>query len=387
MTGPYPPHDGGDHPAQPPRGQPPYAAYPPPPPNYRPPAPGYPSPVYGPPTPGYWAPPPGYEPPPAYGTPPPGYGPPPAYGTPPPGYGPPPPWAAPLPGGTAAPGRQRGLAGKIWPKLAAGLGVLVAVCTFALVRAGLNGWLGAADERGQANPTASQSGGVSATSTATGPFAGTPAADYAEGVAGITLPKAAATGLFTAKQVGDALAGVKKVLIAGRLDSQMLVNRNPEPFLKLVAPDDRTLLRKDFASHDSSVFVTQFAPGTKPAREAPRVKGRITYRATTTDGYQALEITTNFVWVYPFQVSGGGPGDNLVVVHDELVWHFLRPAEVAKSSRGLWLDRGESYASNVDCDQYRKGFIAPGKPKAGPGTEDPDVIFDPEGSLDLPTTC
>jgi hypothetical protein len=181
---------------------------------------------------------------------------------------------------------------------------------------------------------------------------------------------------------------VKKVLVAGRLDSQMLVNRNPEPFLKLVAPDDKAVLRKDFDAHRSRVFATQFAPGTKPATGAARVKGRMTYRATTSEGFKTLEITTNFVWVYPFQMPGAEPGDNLVVVHDELVWHVLRPTEVAKSSRGVWLDHGQSYSSNVDCDQYRKGFIAPGKPKSGPGTDnDPDAMFDPERTLDLPTTC
>jgi hypothetical protein len=262
---------------------------------------------------------------------------------------------------------------------------------FGLVKAGLGGWLG--DSDGKAYPTASHPSGISATSTATaaagGPFAGTPAADYPEGAAGITLPKATASGVFTAKQVADALNSVKKALIAGRLDSRMLVDRNPDAFLKLLAPDAKASLRKDFASDDFSVYATQFAPGAQPAKETPRVKGRVTYRVTRSDGIPALEVTTNFVWVYPFQVPGADPGDNLVVVHDELVWHVLQPSKVQKSSRGLWLNSGESYASNIDCDQFNKGLIAPGKQEIGIGgdTEDPDSMFDPDRALDITSNC
>jgi hypothetical protein len=294
-----------------------------------------------------------------------------------------------LPGGPGIDPR-RGFAGKIWPKIAAVLGVLVAVATFALVRAGLDGWLGSGDGRDRANPAASRSGPASPTGPPPGDaFAGTPAAQYPQGAAGIALPKATATGVFTAKQVTGALAGVKKAMIASRLDNQMLVRHNPEPFLGLVAADDKTLLRKDFAANNFKAFATQFAPGVTPAKEAPRVKGKITYRSITTgQGLPALEITTNFVWVYPFQVSTSQPGDDLVVVREELVWHYLQP-KVTKSSRGLWLFNGQSYASNIDCAQYEKGFVAPGKRglQNGLRSEDQDTVFDPDASLDLKTTC
>jgi hypothetical protein len=287
---------------------------------------------------------------------------------------------------------RRGLAGKVWPRIAAVLGVLVAIATFALVRAGLDGWLDSGEVRHRANPAASRPGPASPTGPPPGDaFAGTPAAKYPQGAAGITLPTAATTGVFTATQVAGALAGVKKAMIASRLDNQMLVRHNPEPFLNLVAPDDKTVLRKDFTTNNFKVFATQLAPGAKPAKEAPRVTGKITYRSITTgQGLRALEITTKFVWVYPFQVSTSRPGDDLVVVRDELVWHLLEPTKVTKSSRGLWLFNGQSYASNIDCAQYEnKGFLAPGKRglQNGLRSEDEDTVFDPDGSLDLKTTC
>lgn len=296
------------------------------------------------------------------------------------------PWGQPgqpAPGFPPEPPPKRGLGAKLWPKIAGGLGVLLVVCAIGAVRAVMD----SDDNDGKAYPTQSPPSGVGATSTATaeagGPFAGTPAEKYPEGTAGITLPKAAAAGAFSAKQVGDALAAVKKALVAGRLDKRMLVDRKPDAFLKLLAPDAKANLTKDFSSEKFSVYATQFAPGVKRASEQPRVKGRVSYKATKTEGIRAIEVTTNFVWVYPFQ------GDDVVVVHDELVWMVLHPSDVQASSRGLWLDHGQSYASNMDCDQFEKGLIAPGKPEVGVGTgnEDPDSMFDPNRSLDVGTNC
>jgi hypothetical protein len=291
----------------------------------------------------------------------------------------PPPWPG---GGPPEPPAKRGLAGKLWPKIAGGLGVLLVVCAVGAVRAVMN----SDDDGGKAYPTSSPPSGVGATSTATakagGPFAGTPAEKYPEGAAGITLPKAAAAGPFTAKQVGDALAAVKKALVAGRLDKRMLVDRKPDAFLKLLAPDAKTLLRKDFSSDKFSVYATQFAPGVKPASQQPRVKGRVTYKAAKTEGIRAIQVTTNFVWVYPFK-------DDVVVVHDELVWMVLHPSDVETSSRGLWFDHGQFYASNMDCDEFDKGLIAPGKPEIGVGTDnqDPNSMFDPNRTLDVGNSC
>jgi hypothetical protein len=414
MTGPYPPYEGdqpqyppyagGNRPPYPPQGppaypgqaQPDHPATPPPPPYPAAPAQQYPAapqwgqgPQWGQQQP--WEQDLGQDPRtaqyPQAPAPPGEYGAPPGQG-PPPWGGQPPEWAS-----TPAPKPARSVAAKVWPKVAGSLGVIVAVCVFGLVKAGVGGFLDASDEKGKAYPSASHPSGIAATSTATaaagGPFAGTPAANYPQGAAGITLPRAAATGGFTAKQVSTALAGVKKAMVAGRLDSQMLVSRNPEPFLKLLAPAARADLRKDFSSDDFSVYATQFAPGAKRATEAPRVKGRISYRATKVEGIPVLEVTTNFVWVYPFQVSGSRAGDGLVVVHDELIWQILQPTKVKTSFRGVWLDRGEFYASNIDCDQFEKGLVAPGKLALGvdPGDDNPDSMFDPDRTLDISNDC
>jgi hypothetical protein len=246
-----------------------------------------------------------------------------------------------------------------------------------------------------ASPTASQPAGTFATSTAAaaaaGPFAGTPAANFPAGTAGITLPKAVKTGVFSAADVSKALASVRKALIAARLDKPMVVSRNPEPFLKLMAVDARADLRKDFSAVTFATYATQTAKGSTLAAPTPRVKGKITYRATkASDGVRVLEVVTNFVWAYPFVAAKQDPGDDIVIVHDKVTWQVPYVNDVTTSARGLWVDTAESYGWNIDCAQFDKGYIAPGKADQGTGpgpTEDPDAMYDPEHTIDISDSC
>src|SRR5215218_7591011 len=54
------------------------------------------------------------------------------------------------------------------------------------------------------------------------PFAGTMAAGYPEGAAGIVLPPAKQVGPWTPPQVTDIMAKTKQTLVAARLDPQMV---------------------------------------------------------------------------------------------------------------------------------------------------------------------
>lgn len=299
-------------------------------------------------------------------------------------------WAAGQPGWQQPVAPPRRSAGKIIGIIAAVLVVLLIICCGGIY------WLGkdTLDKQTKAYPSATHPSGVSATSTATGspggPFAGTPAADYPQGADGITLPAATAVSGWTQKQVTDGLVQVKAALVASRLDERMLNRRDPAALLSLMAKGIRDGIAKDFTTDQFSVYATQISPTRKLATEKPRVKGRITYRATsTTEGVHVLEIVTNFVWVYAF--TGGGE-DNLVVVHDEVTWQIPVSSEVKTEFRGLWLSKGTSYGSNVDCTEYRAGLLAP-TPKSAKGTgngganDNPGSMFDPERSLNITTTC
>ncbi|MFE9956825.1 hypothetical protein [Micromonospora sp. NPDC005299] len=224
---------------------------------------------------------------------------------------------------------------------------------------------------------------------ASSPFDGTPAAGFPQGQAGIALPTAKRTGPFTEKQVAAALAKVRTVLVTARLDRRFMTTDDPEPLIRQFARDARADLRKSFASDTFAAYATRLAPGARLTADQPRVKGRISYRATKdADGVRILAVTTNFVWSYAFQTSSTATGDGLVVVHDTVVWSMPHPDDVKRGSNGLWIEDANSYAANVDCAAFDKGLLGLGtRGFGGPDGPDPDTVFDPAATLDLPDTC
>jgi hypothetical protein len=242
-------------------------------------------------------------------------------------------------------------------------------------------------------PTATAPPGVSATSTAsavpTGPFEGTPAAQYPEAETGVTLPAGTAVPGFTAEQVNARLQQVKQALVASRLDPAMLMSRDTTPLLKLLSPEATKQLTPYFNGQNFFGFATQVAPGYSLTTDKVRVSGRVTFRGKTANGVRFLEIITNFVWVYPFAGALQKPGDHLVIVHDEVTWDIPVDADVDKNHRGLHIDGWNGYASNMDCDLLKKSLLALGKPRlalAGAG-EDNKADFDPSRSVDIASTC
>ncbi|MDZ5442632.1 hypothetical protein U2F26_07795 [Micromonospora sp. 4G57] len=238
-------------------------------------------------------------------------------------------------------------------------------------------------------PTGEQASSSASPPSAAGPFDGTPAAAFPEGAAGIALPAAKPTGPFSKKQVAAALAKVRTALVTARLDRRFATTKDPEPFIRQFAPDARADLRKDFASDVFATYATKLTPGARMTGDQLRAKGRISYRATKdAGGIRILEVTTNFVWAYAFRTSGTVPGDGVVVVHDTVVWSVPHPDDVDRSSNGLWIEEANSFASNIDCAAFDKGLLDLGTPSfGGPDDPDPDAVFDPDKTLDLPDTC
>ncbi|MEH1013810.1 hypothetical protein V6U90_11965 [Micromonospora sp. CPCC 206060] len=225
-------------------------------------------------------------------------------------------------------------------------------------------------------------------------WAGTPAQTFPSGAAGIVLPPAHAVGPYTAAQVRDGLALVRRALVEARLGPRMLAGDNG-PFLALMAPDARADLRKEFTNAVALNYATRIGGKTRWVRtETPRVKGTVTYRPTVDEyGVRVLEITTNFVWVYPFDVPATDPRDALVVMHDKVVWHVPHRNDVRTGSRGLWLWSATSYGYNVDCAAFRRGFldVSPPLPPVVTGSTttqtNPDVYYDPQHPLDSKDRC
>jgi hypothetical protein len=232
-------------------------------------------------------------------------------------------------------------------------------------------------------------GDAGQTGASGGPFDGTPAAGFADGTEGIQMPEAEAVGDFTAQEVADTLALVEEALVAARLDPTMLVDRDPGPFLELLAPDDRPFLQEEFDTANFGYFASQIADGAELAPDPPRVDGEVTYQATTDeDGIRVIEVVTSFVWAYAFVVPQGQDLNGVVVVRDELVWQVPHVEDVREESLGLWLWEGESYAWGIDCGPFEQSLLAPQtESRFGFGGPDDEQVFDPEGSLEFEDTC
>jgi hypothetical protein len=283
----------------------------------------------------------------------------------------------------------KGKAGKV----IAIIGSVLAIALIVGAIRGIPALLGAIDRNASSHPTASVPSGDTATSDTTAaptePFQGTPAATYPEGEAGITLPAAKAVTGFNKNQVAAGLAKVKAALIATRLDPKMLGGDN-SALIAMLAQDARESITKDFSSGQFFSYATQIAPGHSLTSDKVRVKGRVTFRATKEGDIRLLEVITKFVWVYPFSGELKEPGDHLVIVQDEVHWVIPVDADVEKSSRGLWINSAESFASNIDCELLDKSLLALGKPQfiPGGGNQDEEAIFDPDAALNqFKETC
>ncbi|MFI6233115.1 hypothetical protein ACIBD9_06105 [Micromonospora sp. NPDC050784] len=242
-----------------------------------------------------------------------------------------------------------------------------------------------------ATPTASPTPPLSRVGEPRDLFAGSPAASFAPGEEAVRMPAAKGTGPFTATQVRTALESVRKALIKSRLDTSMFMG-DPEPFLALLAPDARERLRSDFTSNTFLRYATRMA---SPSEWEPgaRADGRVSYRATKENGIRLLEVSTEFVWAYPFKVDLRAPaGASVVALRDRVVWQVPHPGDVQASSTGLWIGSAEAITWNADCGQLREGWVREqywladlhGKriPAGDPGT-----IFDLDAPVPTTTRC
>lgn len=221
------------------------------------------------------------------------------------------------------------------------------------------------------------------------PFAGTQAAGFAGGAAGIVLPPAEPVGDFTAADVASALRQVRQALVAARLDPAMLVDHDPTRLVELLAPAQQTAMREAFHSTTFATFATQVADGAALIPVPPRVAGEISYRATTAErDLPVLEVVTTFAWVYAFEPPlGDEPTESspaIVVVRDELQWEGRYDRHWLETSRGMWLADSASYAWGADCVAYQDGLIRPGR---SADLAQDAAAFDPERPLPSADGC
>ncbi|ONI71039.1 hypothetical protein ALI144C_51760 [Actinosynnema sp. ALI-1.44] len=222
----------------------------------------------------------------------------------------------------------------------------------------------------------------------TQPFAGTPAAGWSDGEAGVVVPAATPLNGFTAKQVTDALTKARQAFITANLDSGRLHDHNPEPLAALFAKDAQAPLRTETA------YRVRIAAGFKLLPAPPKVNGTLTAQLGEKG---ELVIKANFSVAYAFDVDDLGKirdaMDIVAVYRVESHYVFLDGKQFPSTSRGMWPGAWQSYFYSIACGPFREGLLAPAysERRTVPGVGDPEdgrkKAFDPNLPMATEDTC
>ncbi|WP_432850470.1 hypothetical protein ACQPXB_07980 [Amycolatopsis sp. CA-161197] len=178
----------------------------------------------------------------------------------------------------------------------------------------------------------------------TRPFDGTPAQNWAEGIAGLTVPAAVKVGAFSAKQVGQAEDQVKQAIAVAQFDPDTLDRHNPAKYAALVALD----ARPDVKAHPDG-YVIFLADGYHLLPVSPRMTGAMTVKPGKAG---ELLIHASYVVAYAFDPGDhpvDGPGDLDPFVRVGADYTVRSGSHWLASSRGLWVDKFSSYFDSVAC--------------------------------------
>lgn len=186
-----------------------------------------------------------------------------------------------------------------------------------------------------AAPTQAPSAEAAQLPTMDKPFRGSPAASWASGAAGITVPKAGAVGWMSAAEVERALARSRDFLVASGLDRGVLRGERPEKAIALINPHQKdvqdflkTAFRTPSEKNDPLFLFSRFQPSrTQLVGDLVKTRGRLTYR----EGERgALQVTADVTFVYPVTRADTGGDDEVVrtIVRRELVLNWDDPDKV-----------------------------------------------------------
>ncbi|AXB44908.1 hypothetical protein [Amycolatopsis albispora] len=226
------------------------------------------------------------------------------------------------------------------------------------------------------------------------PFLGTPAQDWAEGEAAIRLPEPVATGDFSAKQVGVALAKVKEFLVAGRVNRTVLGGGDIEPLLAPLAPSARESLRSELSSPATwpDSYATKLAPGFQLLPAGPKADGTVRVEPGARKG--ELLIKTNLVFAYAFDIDDPGrattPLDVVASTRWDLEFVYRDGGEWYKKDLGLDKPSGVGYSYSIACGPANQGLLAPSYSEPRYGTPDgkrPPEHFDPAAPIPTESSC
>lgn len=226
-----------------------------------------------------------------------------------------------------------------------------------------------------APPTAAPSSVAPDTPTLDRPFAGSPAERWADGAAGIVVPKATQIGTFTRSQVAAALTRTKTLLVGANLAPGTLRGERPESAIAVLDPkqprmldDVNSWLRAPSKEHDPLMLFSRFDPDeVRPAGDVVKTRGRMTFKA---GAHASVAIHADYTFVYPLapagKASSGGSTDVArTIVRRVLDLEVLDPSKYRATPDRLSIIRFDQDFGNTACDVY-DGFLHPQFPSTAP---------------------
>ncbi|THA50904.1 hypothetical protein [Streptomyces sp. A1136] len=224
-------------------------------------------------------------------------------------------------------------------------------------------------------------------------FAQSPAAQYAVGAAGITLPALRHTAHFSESQIVSALSIAKDYLVQSSLEPDVLAGAVSRPVRVLLDPGQVAQFDQSMTSpsgdgrHAATGWLVRFDPGTAVVVDTRvRVSGTLAFDEVTPD---ALQVTTDHTFVYAVGPATGSPasaaGASLFTVRRELQLRFDR-ADLA--ARRVELVSAYVVAGPQDCAQdpaagFRPLLAGAAPTTVGPPASDPYATGEPRRAAGL----
>ncbi len=203
------------------------------------------------------------------------------------------------------------------------------------------------------------------------PFAGTPAANWADGAAGITVPAARAQGRYSAAQVRSALETTRKLLVAGNLDWPTLRGGKPTAYADLLTRQQRATflaglrtkaLNKDGAQNNTRTWVTSFAPGsTQFVTTVIKVHGTMSARAASESGTPVLRVRFDYLFVFAVEPPGD-PADWMRIVQQHYGSVDFASWDDPGGPLEPWIYDTGVGSAGVQCSA-RDGYLHPDYPR------------------------
>ncbi len=195
------------------------------------------------------------------------------------------------------------------------------------------------------------------------PFAGSPAKQWADGEAGIVVPKAKPVAGQSAAKVGQALELTKKLLVESNLDTGTLRGERPAGALSLLDPkqDDvlkrlKTGLSKPDKDHDPLSMFSRFDPAeVRLVGDVVKLRGRMTFKAGE---HASVAVHADYTFVYPVVRTDGTTEVTRTIVRRVLDVELPDPTKYQVTPGKLTVLRYDESAGNTSCDVY-DGFLHP----------------------------